>query len=53
MSCNHETVPDAEKSMPLPCMQAMNGKNEPVITAELVEFEKLPLEVQDFQEITN
>ena len=33
-----------------PCMHAMNDTNRLVITYELVEFERGPLEVQDFQE---
>ena len=33
-----------EKNMPLSCVWAMNGKNQPVVTNEPVEFE-----VQDFQ----
>ena len=31
----------------------MNGENRPLITDEPVEFEKLPVEVQDFRKIAD
>ena len=31
----------------------MNGKNRPLVTDELVKFEKEPVEVQDFCKITD
>ena len=31
----------------------MNEENQPVVTNEPVEFEKYPVEVQDFRKITN
>ena len=32
---------------------SMHGKNRPLVTDELVEFEKLPIEMQDFGKITH
>ena len=37
--------------MPLLCMMAMSRMNRPIVANEQVGFEKLPFEVQDFQEI--
>lgn len=38
------------RSPPFPCMQAMNGRNQSIVTGELVEFEKWTFEAQDFRE---
>ena len=34
-------------------LKAMNAENRPLVTDEPVEFEKYPVEVQDFREITH
>ena len=39
-----------KKNPPLPCILAMNGRNQSLVTYELVEFKKEPFEVQGFCE---
>jgi hypothetical protein len=33
--------------------ESMNGDNQPLVVDEPVEFEKQPVEVQDFKKVTN
>lgn len=40
-------------SLLISAQQSMNGETQLLVTDELAEFEKLPVEVQDFGKFTN